>query len=75
MAIGLKKSDNITEGDMDKVRTTLRQFVRDWAPEGKRERDGAYTPILEALENIYKDVSVEDRSVACFNLPFVGISY
>ncbi len=46
---------------MDKVRTTLRQFVRDWAAEGKPERDGAYTPILEALEASFKDVSVEER--------------
>ncbi|GMK54880.1 hypothetical protein CspeluHIS016_0114660 [Cutaneotrichosporon spelunceum] len=34
----------------DKVRSTLRSFVRDWAAEGKPERDACYTPILEALD-------------------------
>ena len=33
----------------DKVRSTLRSFVRDWSVEGKPERDACYTPVLEAL--------------------------
>eukprot|EP00746_Dinoflagellata_sp_MGD_P055072 gnl/MRDRNA2_/MRDRNA2_240115_c0_seq1.p1 gnl/MRDRNA2_/MRDRNA2_240115_c0~~gnl/MRDRNA2_/MRDRNA2_240115_c0_seq1.p1 ORF type:complete len:385 (+),score=66.26 gnl/MRDRNA2_/MRDRNA2_240115_c0_seq1:163-1317(+) len=32
-----------------KVRSTLRQFVRDWAAEGKQERDMCYTPLINAL--------------------------
>ncbi|BEJ11480.1 hypothetical protein CspHIS471_0109020 [Cutaneotrichosporon sp. HIS471] len=34
----------------DKVRSTLRSFVRDWAAEGQSERDACYTPILAALD-------------------------
>jgi carnosine N-methyltransferase len=34
----------------DKVRSTLRSFVRDWAEEGRPERDACYTPILAALD-------------------------
>jgi len=32
-----------------KVRSTLRQFVRDWAVEGAPERALVYTPLIEAL--------------------------
>ncbi|WVR08449.1 hypothetical protein IAU60_005504 [Kwoniella sp. DSM 27419] len=34
----------------DKVRSTLRSFVRDWSVEGVRERQACYDPCLEALE-------------------------
>eukprot|EP00921_Rhytidocystis_pertsovi_P002717 GHVQ01004635.1.p1 GENE.GHVQ01004635.1~~GHVQ01004635.1.p1 ORF type:complete len:446 (-),score=69.26 GHVQ01004635.1:525-1700(-) len=36
--------------NMSKVRSTLRQFVRDWSDEGAEERTTAYGPLLEALE-------------------------
>ncbi|CCW66621.1 unnamed protein product [Phytomonas sp. Hart1] len=39
--------------DMDKVFSTLRQFVRDWAGEGAPERDCVYNPILDALERCF----------------------
>lgn len=34
----------------DKVRSTLRSFVRDWSEEGAPEREACYAPCLEALE-------------------------
>lgn len=41
------------QGDRDssqeKVRSTLRSFVRDWSDFGKVERDACYSPILEVL--------------------------
>ncbi|CAJ2508263.1 Uu.00g094490.m01.CDS01 [Anthostomella pinea] len=36
--------------DLDKARSTLRQFYRDWSAEGAVERDACYGPIYEALE-------------------------
>ncbi|ANQ07896.1 Uncharacterized protein PCOAH_00020230 [Plasmodium coatneyi] len=36
--------------NMSKVRSTLRQFVRDWSIEGKHERDSAYEPMLKSLD-------------------------
>ncbi|CCW60558.1 unnamed protein product [Phytomonas sp. EM1] len=42
-----------TSLDMDKVFSTLRQFVRDWAGEGAPERDCVYSPILDALERCF----------------------
>ncbi|ESS64552.1 hypothetical protein TCDM_07308 [Trypanosoma cruzi Dm28c] len=41
--------------DIDKVFTTLRQFVRDWSAEGAPERNSVYMPILTTLENSYPD--------------------
>lgn len=40
----------ITDNEMEKLRSTLRQIHRDWSEEGRTERDKAYLPILEALE-------------------------
>ena len=37
----------------DKVRSTLRSFVRDWSEEGRNERQACYGPCLEALERHY----------------------
>ncbi|KAL7422650.1 hypothetical protein Q5752_001941 [Cryptotrichosporon argae] len=43
----------------DKVRSTLRSFVRDWAAEGKPERDAAYAPVLAALEREFPRASAQ----------------
>ncbi|KJK76985.1 hypothetical protein H634G_08027 [Metarhizium anisopliae BRIP 53293] len=37
-------------GDIDKARSTIRQFYRDWTAEGAVERDICYAPILKTLE-------------------------
>ncbi|ORC93513.1 uncharacterized protein TM35_000013900 [Trypanosoma theileri] len=41
--------------DIDKVFSTLRQFVRDWSAEGAPERNSVYLPILATLEDCYPD--------------------
>ncbi len=38
---------------MDKVRTTIRQFYRDWSEEGKEERDTCYKPILDEIMALF----------------------
>lgn len=43
--------------DVDKVRCIIRNIVRDWAEEGKTERDQCYKPILEELESQFPDRS------------------
>jgi carnosine N-methyltransferase len=40
----------IVDGDMDRVRSTLKQCVRDWSTEGHEERVACYQPILDALD-------------------------
>lgn len=42
--------------DMDKLKSTLKQFVRDWSEEGKPERDSCYQPIIsEIIKNFPKE--------------------
>lgn len=36
--------------DVDKARSTLRQFYRDWSAEGAPERDACYNPVKQALK-------------------------
>lgn len=43
-----------TNTDMDKVRSTLKQFVRDWSIEGKPERDICYQPVINEIIKIFK---------------------
>jgi len=43
------KQEGASEFNMDKVKSTLRQFAREWSAEGKEERDQCYKPILDAL--------------------------
>ncbi|EFX01528.1 methyltransferase family [Grosmannia clavigera kw1407] len=35
--------------DVDKARSTLRQFYRDWSAEGAAEREHSYGPVMQAL--------------------------
>jgi carnosine N-methyltransferase len=35
--------------DVDKARSTLRQFYRDWTAEGAKEREASYSPVMRAL--------------------------
>ncbi|XP_077253407.1 uncharacterized protein LOC143892571 isoform X2 [Tasmannia lanceolata] len=44
---------NVPFVDVDKVRCIIRNIVRDWAPEGRRERDQCYKPILEELDRLF----------------------
>ncbi|KAJ1547951.1 hypothetical protein HK405_004563 [Cladochytrium tenue] len=45
---------------MDKVRSTLKQLVRDWGREGQAERDAAYAPVLDALEREFAHVPLQE---------------
>ncbi|KAJ3367622.1 hypothetical protein HDU91_001256 [Kappamyces sp. JEL0680] len=59
--------------DQDKVRSTLKQFVRDWAAEGKEERDATYNPILDELETLYGDVPFKERGKLRVLVPGAGL--
>lgn len=39
--------------DLDKVRSTMKQFYRDWSVEGEVERRACYGPIMEELDVRY----------------------
>jgi len=40
---------HVASRNASKVRSTLRQFVRDWAREGEEERLASYQPLIDAL--------------------------
>ncbi|KAI8073723.1 N2227-domain-containing protein, partial [Thamnidium elegans] len=63
----------VPAADMDKVKSTLRQFVRDWSKEGECERKVTYSPIINELNEIYKDVSYEDRGAIRVLVPGAGL--
>jgi carnosine N-methyltransferase len=44
---------NVAEADTDKVKSTLRQFVRDWSHEGELERASSYNVMLELLTKAF----------------------
>ena len=43
------------DSSQEKVRSTLRSFVRDWSDLGHSEREACYTPCLEALEAYFPE--------------------
>ncbi|KAI9015237.1 N2227-like protein-domain-containing protein [Phycomyces nitens] len=59
--------------EMDKVRSTLKQFVRDWAVQGKPEREATYRPILDTLEALYSNTSVTARANVRVLVPGAGL--
>ena len=62
----------LTGEDMSKVRTTLTQLVRDWAEEGKEERNSTYKLILDELEQLYPK-HIADRSKVSVLVPGAGL--
>ncbi|KAF8434695.1 N2227-like protein [Terfezia claveryi] len=57
-----------TPEDMEKVKSTLKQFYRDWALEGHAERERCYKPVLDELcsrfplhEDIDPSTASEDK--------------
>jgi carnosine N-methyltransferase len=49
-----KYNDLITRiSEINKLRSTLKLFIRDWTTEGKKERDLTYIPIIEEIKENY----------------------
>ena len=42
-----------SEFDMDKVKSTLKQIVRDWSKEGEAERVSCYKPVIDTIRRLY----------------------
>ncbi|KAF7304952.1 N2227 domain-containing protein [Mycena kentingensis (nom. inval.)] len=62
-----------TDFDMDKLRSTLKQLVRDWSAEGKAERDACYTPMTDALVAHFADVPEAERRNRRVLVPGAGL--
>ena len=59
----LVKTHVPTSMDMDKVKTTLKQFVRDWSEEGAAERRACYSPIIRDIEERYAGSGVDPAEI------------
>lgn len=59
------------DSSQDRIRSTLRQFVRDWSVEGAVEREACYTPCLKALEEIWPNK--EERKGIKVLVPGAGL--
>lgn len=58
--------------DLDKVRSTIKQFYRDWSVEGQAERDACYGPIMEELEERFGELG-DDKSKIKVVVPGAGL--
>jgi carnosine N-methyltransferase len=50
--------------NVSKVRSTLRQIVRDWSKEGAFERNMCYSPILQELQRLFPVVSNNGEKIS-----------
>ncbi|KAJ7454340.1 N2227-domain-containing protein [Mycena galericulata] len=62
-----------TDFDMDKLRSTLKQFVRDWSEEGREERDACYTTMIGALLTHFAAVPRAERPRLRVLVPGAGL--
>lgn len=62
-----------TDFDMDKLRSTLKQFVRDWSVEGVVERNSCYEPMKDALLRHFAHVPLEERKRLRVLVPGAGL--
>ncbi|KAF8173243.1 N2227-domain-containing protein [Mycena galopus ATCC 62051] len=62
-----------TDFDMDKLRSTLKQFVRDWSAEGREERDACYKPMINELLLHFSDVPAAQRGRIRVLVPGAGL--
>ncbi|KAJ2932842.1 hypothetical protein H1R20_g4243, partial [Candolleomyces eurysporus] len=68
MGIIIRMTNTIT------LRSTLKQFVRDWTEEGAQEREMCYQPLIDALVEFYPNTqSPEDRSKLRVLVPGAGL--
>ncbi|KAL2008233.1 hypothetical protein VTN00DRAFT_8215 [Thermoascus crustaceus] len=60
------------QADKTSVNQAMKHFVRDWAEEGKHERNAAFPCILDALERMFPDRGERDGPVRVL-LPGAGL--
>ncbi|KAF8513215.1 N2227-domain-containing protein [Gautieria morchelliformis] len=63
-----------SESDMDKLRSTIKQLVRDWGEEGRAEREACYTPMINRLLEHFSQVPVEERRNVRVLVPGAGLA-
>ena len=59
--------------DIEKVQSTMKQFVRDWSEDGEPERNMCYKPILDEIEKIYGHLNIAQRNAIKILVPGAGL--
>ncbi|CAB1321632.1 unnamed protein product [Coregonus sp. 'balchen'] len=49
----LRKVGTSSTFDMDKLKSTIKQFVRDWSEAGQAERDSCYLPLIQEIQRLF----------------------
>eukprot|EP00794_Sanderia_malayensis_P005511 gene5511-6196_t len=65
-----EKQQQIVKENQEKVLTTLSQIVRDWAAEGRQEREASYGPIIQTLTTTFSE---EERKDIYVLVPGTGL--
>ena len=65
---------DVAFGELDKIRTVFKQFVRDWSDQGLVERNDCYYPILKELEDLHSEIAVKDRGNLKILVPGAGLA-
>lgn len=60
-----------TPSDMNKARTTIRQFYRDWSAEGKDERRTCYEPVIQDI--VQEFAACQDQASVRILVPGAGL--
>ncbi|KAL6080184.1 Carnosine N-methyltransferase [Balamuthia mandrillaris] len=77
-AVAEGEEEQLTQGtqpraeDFDKVRSTLKQFMREWSEEGKAERDACFGPLIEEVERRFP-ITPENRNKVKVLVPGGGL--
>lgn len=53
LQLDLQKIRPSSTFDMDKLKSTIKQFVRDWSEDGRAERDSCYRPIIQEIQRLF----------------------
>ncbi|MED6285978.1 Carnosine N-methyltransferase [Characodon lateralis] len=48
-----RKARTSSTFDMDKLKSTIKQFVRDWSEAGQPERESCYKPIIQEIQRLF----------------------
>ena len=61
-----------TSNDLDKAKSTIRQFYRDWSAEGTLERQASYGPVMQFLDSKFSELGT--RHAINILVPGAGLS-
>ena len=50
------------KSEINKLRSTLKLFIRDWTVEGKKERDLTYIPVIEEIKKYFNDINIDNKN-------------